>query len=132
MAGHMPGTRLPIAALSFAVLAGCAGAGAAPPATPADASCSVSVQFGSYCCGVDGETRAAVDRYLASARGVAAATSRAWGREGESTRCIVTRSRADTDRIYRDIAAMIPPVANRGPVSVTTADGRASPTQRQK
>jgi hypothetical protein len=109
-----------------ALLAGCA------TAAPAEAPCSVKVDFGSYCCGVDGETRAAVERYLEGARGVIRSTSQPWGREGESTRCIVTRSPGDTDRIFADLSAMIPPVARRGPVTVTTADGRASPTQRGK
>ena len=98
----------------------------------ADAPCSVKIEFGSYCCGVDGETKAAVERYLEGDRGVTGSTSNAWGREGESTRCVVTRSRADTDRIYRDLAALIPPTARRGPVTVTTADGRATPTQTQR
>ena len=98
----------------------------------ADAPCSVKIEFGSYCCGVDGETKAAVERYLEGARGVAGSTSNAWGREGESTRCVVTGTRADTDRIYRDLAALIPPIARRGPVTVTTADGRATPTQTQR
>ena len=105
--------------------AGCATA----PAS--QAPCSVKIDFGSYCCGVDAETKAAVERYLEGARGVAGSTSKAWGREGESTRCVVTRTRADTDRIYRDLAALVPPTARRGPVTVTTADGRATPTQTQ-
>jgi len=109
-----------------ALLAGCASA------APAEAPCSVKVDFGSYCCGVDGETKAAVERYLEGARGVVRSTSQAWGREGESSRCIVTRSRGDTDRVFTDLSAMIPPVARRGPVTATTADGRASPTQREK
>lgn len=113
---------LPLALL----VAGCA----TPPAT--GVSCSVKIEFGSYCCGVDGETRAAVERYLQGARGVMSSTSQAWGREGESTRCVVTREPADTDRIFRDLAAMVPPTANRGPVTVSTADGRTTPTQREK
>jgi hypothetical protein len=108
------------------VLAGCA------TAAPADPACSVKVVFGSYCCGVDGETRAAVERYLAGATGVVSSTAEPWGREGESNRCVVARTRADAQRIYRDIAALIPPVAGRGPVSVTGPDGRTSPTQRQR
>jgi hypothetical protein len=107
-------------------------AGGCASAAPVDAPCSVKVDFGSYCCGVDGETRAAVERYLEGARGVVRSSSRPWGREGESTRCIVTRSRGDADRVFADLSAMIPPVARRGPVTVTTADGRASPTQREK
>ena len=107
-------------------------AGGCASAAPGEAPCSVKVDFGSYCCGVDGETKAAVERYLEGARGVVRSTSQPWGREGESTRCIVTRARADTDRIFAGLSAMIPPVARRGPVTVTTADGRTSPTQREK
>ncbi len=108
------------------LLAGCA------TAAPVDAPCSVKVDFGSYCCGVDGETKAAVERYLESARGVVRSTSEAWGREGESTRCVVTRTRGDADRIFAGLSAMIPSVARRGPVTITTADGRTSPTQPQR
>jgi hypothetical protein len=107
-------------------------AGGCASAAPATAPCSVKVDFGSYCCGVDGETKAAVERYMDGAPGVVRSTSTPWGREGESTRCIVTRARADTDRIFRDLSALIPPVARRGPVTITTAEGRASPTQRQR
>lgn len=111
---------------ALVLLAGCA------TAAPADAPCSVKVDFGSYCCGVDGETKAAVERYLEGARGVVRTTSQPWGREGESTRCVVTRTRGDTDRIFADLSAMVPPAARRGPVTVTTADGRTSPTQAQR
>ena len=107
-------------------------AGGCASTAPADAPCSVKVDFGSYCCGVDHETKAAVERYLEGARGVDRSTSRSWGREGESTRCVVTRSRADTDRIFGDLSALVPPVARRGPVTVVTTDGRTSPTQRQR
>lgn len=117
-----PKTFLPALAL---LLGGCASA------TPAEAPCAVKVDFGSYCCGVDGETKAAVERYLEGAGGIVRSTSAPWGREGESTRCIVTRSRADAERIFRDLSALVPPVARRGPVTVTTADGRTSPTQRE-
>ena len=79
-----------------------------------------------------GEPTVGVARYLDAARGDVRSTSQPWGREGESTRCIVTRTREDADRIFRDLSAMIPPVARRGPVTVTTADGRASPTQRER
>jgi dihydrodipicolinate synthase/N-acetylneuraminate lyase len=116
--------------LRLAPLALLAAGCATTPAT--QAPCAVKIDFGSYCCGVDGETKAAVERYLEGARGVTGSTSNAWGREAESTRCVVTRSRADTDRIYRDLAALIPPTARRGPVTVTTADGRATPTQTQR
>lgn len=116
-------TVLPALAL---LAAGCA------TSAPAGGACSVKVDFGSYCCGVDGETRAAVERYLATARRVVSSTSQPWGREGESSRCVMTRTRGDARRIFRDVAAMIPPVARTGPVSVSTDDGRTSPTQRQR
>jgi len=124
MRTKMTSKILPSAAALLA--AGCASA------APAEAPCSVKVDFGSYCCGADGETKAAVERYLEGARGVVRSTSQPWGREGESSRCVMTRARADTDRIFADLSALVPPVARRGPVTVTTADGRASPTQRQR
>lgn len=111
-------------------LAACASA--PPPEAQAEAACAVKIDFGSYCCGVDAETKATVEAYLAKARGVVSATSKPWGREGESTQCVVTRTQADTDRIYRDLAAQVPPTARRGPVSVTAADGRTTPTQNQR
>ena len=118
--------RKPLLAILALLAAGCASA------APAEAPCSVKVDFGSYCCGVDGETKAAVERYLTGAVGIVRSTSQPWGREGESSRCVVTRTRADTDRVFRDISAMIPPVARRGPVTVTAADGRTSPAQSQR
>ena len=57
--------------------------------------CSLSVDFGSICCGIDGELSQRVRRAVIADKRVTRAFARGWGEEGEFTFCLVTRTRGD-------------------------------------
>lgn len=85
-------------------------------------ACALSIAFGSYAMGIDGPTRTRVEALLVADRGVAGFDTRRWGREGEVTLCVNTRSHADTNRIFQAVRAMIPD-RPRGPISLQTSNG---------
>lgn len=102
--------------------------GAALPAaaqTPASANCDVSVRFGSYAMGIDQKSFETVERYAARNKRLVASTSvERWGREGERTVCIDTRSRRATNQVFADLKRLIRAHAERGPTELAAADGR--------
>ena len=87
---------------------------------PAD--CPLRVEFGSYAMGIDGGAAQAVRELLASDPGVASVQTQGWGREGESTTCVFTRSDADAERLFHAISRLFP-AEPRGPLSVSTRTG---------
>jgi hypothetical protein len=111
-------------AVAAALLAatGCAEAATRTvPITPvrdAPQGCALTVSFGSYAMGIDGETYAAVSRLLAHDRGMQAIEQYRWGREGELTLCARTRSGADARRLAARVKALVP-AKPRGPVTVS-------------
>jgi hypothetical protein len=80
-------------------------------------NCAITVAFTSYGAGIDGPTRARMERMLRGDRRVRTFTSRPWGREGEATFCISARRSADVYPIFRDLQNMVPR-RPRGPVQV--------------
>jgi hypothetical protein len=80
-------------------------------------NCAITVAFTSYGAGIDGPTRARMERMLRVDRRVRSFTARPWGREGEVTFCISARRSADVYRIFRDLQNMVPR-RPRGPVQV--------------
>ncbi len=104
----------------------------APP--PADTSgetmvilkhgCDVTVSFGSYGMGVDQELKARVLAFVEDGSDAAAWPEDTWGREGESSLCILTDTVAATNRLYDGIVALIPRYSTRAPTIVTHIDGR--------
>lgn len=116
-----------IRALAAAILlAGCAAGGmSAPDELPMEVDpCDVEIQFGSFAMGIDQDLRA---RVVAMVEAEPDATSEEahWGREGESTICVMTSDARVTDRLYVAIAAMIPEHSERAPTTVTHRDGRS-------
>lgn len=91
---------------------------AAAPAAAPPPECAVDITFGSYGAGIDRKVHDRMMDYLQRAPGVAGVTEAAWGREGERRVCVVTRSDADTRRIYRRAAAMIPARTARAPTTI--------------
>lgn len=81
------------------------------------ANCAITVAFTSYGAGIDGATRARMERMLRTDRRVRSFTSRAWGREGEVTFCISARRSADVYRIFRDLQNIVPR-RPRGPINI--------------
>ena len=94
----------------------------APPVAAVSA-CAVTVTFGSYAMGIDREAFATIDALLERDNGVTATLHKRWGREGEMTVCVATRSAADRARLFGKIGALFP-AKPRGPLTVETADGR--------
>ncbi len=105
------------AALALTVLA----PGAASATSPA---CDVSVQFGSYAMGIDGQAFDRVQRYVARhPRLISTSSVTSWGREGEKTVCLTTTSRRGMTTVFRDVRGLVGN-GQRGPVEVRTLDGR--------
>ena len=112
-----------VALLGTLLLAGCATA----PATPADSdpqACHVTVSFGSYAMGVDAELKTDILAVINADPGVMNVEETRWGREGEFDLCIHAPGRGIADRLYNQIADLIPEYSDRAPTTVTHIDGR--------
>lgn len=111
--------------LAAALLSGGCAARTAPAevtaAGPA-ASCSVTVTFGSYAAGIDRGVYETVVAMLAHDAGVSKTEEMHWGREGEVTLCVRTKTRGDAARLFGKIKALFP-ARPRGPLTVDTAAG---------
>lgn len=122
------------------ILAACALIGGCATAVPRDplivrTSCDVEVSFGSYAMGVDQELKARVLEVVSGNADVAGSVETPWGREGESTLCIMADDAVATDRLYDRIVDLLPRDSERAPTTVTHADGRSRavgmPPERQ-
>ncbi len=115
--------------ISIVLLGACASeradAASTAPAAPGDnAGCDVTVVFGSYAMGIDGDTFQRVETYLEDRSDIIAkAETTAWGREGERTICIDARNDEATRRIYSALEGMAPATANRGPITIKSRFG---------
>ena len=89
---------------------------------PGPTDCPLAVGFSSYGAGTDRTSRQAIDQLLAGDRGVRAVSRHVWGREGEVTLCVRTRSSADAARLFHAARRLIP-ARPRGPVSLSTLGG---------
>jgi hypothetical protein len=89
---------------------------------PAPADCPLTIGFSSYGAGIDRGSFQAVERLLGGDRAVRAVTRHGWGREGETTLCVRTRSAADAGRLFHAVRRLIP-ARPRGPVSLSTQSG---------
>lgn len=116
-----------------ALLAGCATAVPSDPVT-VGTGCDVEVSFGSYAMGVDQDLKARIVGVVSGNADVAGSVETPWGREGESTLCIMADAGA-TDRLYDRIVGLLPRYSERAPTTVTHADGRSRavgmPSERQ-
>jgi len=87
-------------------------------------ACDVSVQFGSYAMGIDGRGFDRVQTWVRRHPGLIRTSSVSnWGREGEKTVCLTTRTRKGMAAVFRDLRGLIGK-GQRGPVEVRTLDGR--------
>ena len=91
-------------------------------AGPAPADCPLTIGFASYGAGIDRSSVQAVDRLLARDRAVRTFTRHQWGREGEVTYCVRTRSIGDAGRLFRSVRALLP-ARPRGPITLGTRSG---------
>lgn len=114
-----------IRALAVALLlAGCATERTVThPVTPG--VCHVEVSFGSYAMGVDLDLKSRIQAVVAADEDVLDVQEARWGREGESTLCISTFGMPAADRLYDEIAELIPEHSERAPTTVSHIDGRS-------
>jgi hypothetical protein len=97
--------------------------GGRPAIAPGDENCDVTVVFGSYAMGIDSETFTRVEAYLKRRAPAVTANTTSWGREGERTICVTTRTGKMTRKVFNDIRNMTPRVARRGPVEIRSRFG---------
>ncbi|MBN8553685.1 MAG: hypothetical protein J0L52_12420 [Caulobacterales bacterium] len=107
------------------VLSACAPVTPIDPAEDGTVVCDITVSFGSYAMGVDHELKTRIQALVAADGGVDDTEERPWGREGESNLCIQASSPVHADRLFNQIAAMIPETSERAPTTVTHRDGRS-------
>ncbi len=118
------------ARVALCLLVGACTAGPAPADLPQEVpvvvktGCDVTVSFGSYGMGVDRGLKYGILSFVSSDEEATAGPERRWGREGESTVCIMTDSAAARERIYDGIVARIPDYSPIAPTTVTHIDGR--------
>ncbi|HVQ06867.1 MAG TPA: hypothetical protein VMS43_00380 [Allosphingosinicella sp.] len=115
-------TMLPLLAAAAMLAAPAAIARLPGRVAPAPADCPLTIAFASYGAGIDRSSVEAVDRLLRRDRAVRAVTRHHWGREGEVTYCVRTRSAADAGRLFRSIRALLP-ARPRGPVALSARSG---------
>lgn len=130
--------------LLLALAAGCAQTGAmqapeagtsapvpsSPPPPPdtvatgsrVNTSCQFNVTFASFGAGIDNSARERVEALLVSDRRVIGFDTSRWGREGEVTLCVRTRSATDAAALFREVRTMVPS-RPRGPIRLSTIGG---------
>jgi len=118
--GHFSKMMLRTVFLALA-LAGCV-APLAPDAPSPEGGCDLKVEFASIGTGIDGDVLQKVDALLAGDKGVAGIARERWGREGEITLCVDTKTDADASRLFGQIKPLFP-VGKEKPLRVETRAG---------
>lgn len=94
-----------------------------PGIAPGDENCDVTIVFGSYAMGIDGVSHDKIEAYLKRRAPAVTYTASRWGREGEQTFCVTTRSNKATRKVFNDVRNMAPRVARRGPIEIRSRFG---------
>lgn len=95
----------------------------APVQPAAAAECDLKVDFASIGTGIDGETLQKVDTLLSGDTGISTIDRNRWGKEGEITLCVHTRTAADADRLFEAVKKAFP-TSSVKPLAVETATGK--------
>ena len=100
-------------------------AACAPPPPPASSlpACDLKVEFASIGTGIDGTTLEKVDTLLSGDTGILTIDRQPWGKEGEITLCIDTRTDADTARLFESVRTAFPASSSK-PIAVETTAGK--------
>lgn len=110
---------------ALALISGCASASGSPDSEPAPGGCDVTVAFGSYAMGIDGQAADDVEAYVSGHPALVTQSQwTRWGREGERTVCLTTASTEATRTVFISLRALLPEVARRGPVTLETRLGQ--------
>lgn len=93
----------------------------APPGAvlAATAACDLKVNFASIGTGIDQDVLEKVDALLSRDMGISTIDRQRWGREGEITLCVDTRTDADANRLF-DAVKRLFPASSVKPISVET------------
>ncbi|MDO9335181.1 MAG: hypothetical protein Q7T61_02155 [Caulobacter sp.] len=95
-----------------------------PPSVPGGEGCDVSVSFGSYAMGIDGEAYARVETWLAGHKDLVAAVKvTPWGREGERTVCVTTTSPAAIKPVFSGVVKLLPVEGKKAPITALSKTG---------
>ena len=86
------------------------------------AGCALRVDFGSYAMGIDRGAAVRVERAILSAAGVSDVVRHRWGREGEYSLCVSTRSPRVAAALFARLKPLLP-AKPRGPIALSLADG---------
>ncbi len=92
------------------------------PAAGASAACDLKVEFASIGTGIDPDVLEKVDALLAGDTGISTIDRKQWGREGEITLCVDTKTDADAARLFGAVKRLFP-VSSFMPISVETGAG---------
>lgn len=111
-------------ALLALFLAGCVASPGSAPDGP-QSGCDLKVEFASIGAGIDRAVLEKVDALLSADKGVAGIVREPWGREGEITLCVDTKSEADASRLFGQINPLFP-VGKEKPLRVETRAGERS------
>ena len=99
----------------------------APPApvetAAAAGGCDLKVDFASIGTGIDSATLQKVDALLSGDTGVSTIDRQRWGKEGEITLCVDTRTTADATRLFSAVKGVFP-ASSVKPISVETSAGQ--------
>ena len=115
-------------AAALAALLACAAARAAPLVRDTmvePTGCSLTVRFGSYAMGIDRPAATKIAAAIGRSKGVAAVTRYRWGREGEYTLCVRTRTAREAAALFERLRPLLPP-RPLGPIAMFLADGRSA------
>ena len=95
-----------------------------PPSVPGGEGCDVSISFGSYAMGIDGEAYARVETWLAGHKDLVADVKvTPWGREGERTVCVTTTSPAAIKPVFSGVVKQLPAVGKKAPITALSKTG---------
>ncbi|RYF88939.1 MAG: hypothetical protein EON95_19600, partial [Caulobacteraceae bacterium] len=95
-----------------------------PPSVPGGEGCDVSVSFGSYAMGIDGEAYARVETWLAGHKDLVADVKvTPWGREGERTVCVTTTSPAAIKPVFSGVVKLLPVEGKKAPITALSKTG---------
>lgn len=96
---------------------------AAPASEATEAACDLKVNFASIGTGIDSATLEKVDALLSGDTGVSTIDRQRWGKEGEITLCVDTKTSGDANRLFGAVKGLFP-ASSVKPISVETASGQ--------
>jgi hypothetical protein len=95
-----------------------------PPSVPGGEGCDVSISFGSYAMGIDGEAYTRVETWLAGHKDLIADVKvTPWGREGERTVCVTATSPAAIKPIFTGVVKQLPVEGKKAPITALSKTG---------